>query len=212
VSTVPENPYSNAFGEDVEQADVPWPDPMDLMRRWLPSFVGPSRPLMVLSTTGLDGGPDSRTVLLSAYDARGVSFHTERGSLKVAELAADPRAAATIVWPDRLRQLVIRGTVEQLDDASAAEAYRARSRYLQMLAWLNTEETAQLPQTERRRIWAAFDAAHPAGTLEPPPGWAGFLLRPSQLTFWRGDPDGPGNRHRYARAADGAWTVVRLPG
>lgn len=51
--------------------------------------------LAVLATTGLDGFPAARTVVLRAVDAaaRTLRFHTDRRSPKLAALAADPRMA-----------------------------------------------------------------------------------------------------------------------
>ncbi len=48
-----------------------------------------------LATLGRDGAPQLRTVVLRGFDpaARSLSIHTDRRSAKVAELAADPRAA-----------------------------------------------------------------------------------------------------------------------
>lgn len=53
----------------------------------------------VLATTGLDGRPQARVLVLRRVDrtAGEVELHTDTASPKVAELRADPRAALT-VW------------------------------------------------------------------------------------------------------------------
>ncbi|QKS22227.1 pyridoxamine 5'-phosphate oxidase family protein, partial [Curtobacterium sp. Csp1] len=66
---------------------------------------------MTLSTVGLDGYPDARTVLLSRFDGERLHFHTDARSRKAAELAALARAAVTLVWPEVARQLVVVGDV-----------------------------------------------------------------------------------------------------
>ncbi len=53
---------------------------------------------MVLSTSGLDGFPSSRTVLLKAADERGFSFFTNYDSKKGEEIAANPRATLLFPW------------------------------------------------------------------------------------------------------------------
>jgi pyridoxamine 5'-phosphate oxidase len=188
------------------------PDPFELAARWLPEPDSGTTPLMTLSTIGLDGYPAARTVLLSRFDGRRLHFHTDRASSKAAELAATPRAAVTILWPERSRQLVVTGDVTTVTGQEARLAYTARTRYLQVLAWLNHHDLAELGPGERRARWAAFTQSHGDDELEPPPGWVGYAIDPVRLAFWSGATDAPSNRLLYERAGDGRWTVRRRAG
>lgn len=198
-----------SFGSDVDDIDVLVDDPLALMVRWLPAHDSELRPLAALSTIGRDGIPSLRHVLVSDRDATGVYFHTDSASEKVAEIAANPVAAVSVAWPEVGRQLVVRGIVERVSNASAADVYRQRSRYLQLLAWLNTHDNARLSAYDRRHLWAEFDEAHP--TLDPPERWAGFRIRPLTLTFWRGDLLGQSVRQQYT-LTDGRWSGRTLAG
>jgi len=197
------------FGSDVDDVDALVDDPLALLVRWLPPHDSELRPLSALSTIGRDGIPSLRHVLVSDRDATGLYFHTDAASEKVAELAVNPVAAMSVAWPEIGRQLVARGIVERVSDAEAEAVYRQRSRYLQLLAWLNTHENAQLPADARRHLWAEFDESHPV--LDPPERWVGFRLRPVTLTFWRGDPLGQSTRQQYT-LADGRWSGRILAG
>lgn len=199
---------STDFGSDCPSGEYLSVDPLALLRRWLPS---PDRPpaLMSLATYGDDGYPRVRHVLLSAADETAVYFHTDSRSSKVAELTVRPRAAITLAWPEVGRQVVAHGDVHIASDSELQQSYSRRTRYLQLLAWLNDHEMAALPPDERHRRWAEFDASHPE--LSPPRTWAGFGIELREVTFWRGDPDGPSQRVRYRRCAD-AWTSEVLPG
>jgi pyridoxamine 5'-phosphate oxidase len=165
---------------------------------------------MTLSTIGLDGYPSARTVLLSAFDGARLHFHTDARSRKAAELAAVPRATVTIVQPTASRQLVVTGDVEPVTPEEAEAAYAARSRYLQVLAWLNDHELAGQPEAQRRERWAAFERAN-ADALTPPAEWRGYALTPIRMLFWQGDGDGPSNRLAYERTDDG-WSLQHWPG
>lgn len=197
------------FGSDVDDVDALVDDPLALLSRWLPPHDGELRPLAALSTIGRDGLPSLRHVLVSDRDATGLYFHTDSASAKVAEITANPVAAMAVAWPEVGRQLVVRGIVERVAPADAAVAYRQRSRYLQLLAWLNTNDNAELPVEARRHLWAEFDAAHPE--LDPPERWAGFRLRPVTVTFWRGDAAGQSTRQHYT-LTDGRWSGRILAG
>lgn len=199
------------FGRDLDDADAAPGDPLGLLGSWLPDPREPVKPLMVLATIGLDGYPDARNVLLSGFDGARLHFHSESRSRKAAELAAVPRATAVLVWPEHARQAVVTGDVEAETAEEAAAVYPTRTRALQLLAWLNTDELAARPLTERRAAWAQFDAAHPEQPLAPPATWVGYAITPRRIAFWRGDPEGPSNRLVYTLAG-GAWSLERKAG
>jgi len=202
---------ANRFGADIADQDTTPQDPFELLTQWLPANEDELRPLMTLSTMGLDGYPDSRHLLLSAFDHEALYFHTIASSRKSAELDADGRVALAIVWVEIGRQLTIAGDAVRVSDAEAAEAFAARSRYLKLLAWVNTDEVALLTREDRVAAWAAFSAAHPEGTITTPAGWVGYRVVPRRLTYWRGDAEGPSNRVEYVRSGEG-WDVTRLAG
>jgi pyridoxamine 5'-phosphate oxidase len=196
------------FGTDCAVADQQSIDPILLLRRWLPSPDYPPA-LMALATCGRDEYPRVRHVLLSEVDDAGVYFHTDSRSSKVAELSARPRAAIALAWPTVGRQVVAHGDVRRAPDDELQQIYSKRSRYLQLLAWLNDDETAALSAQERRSRWSDFDTAHQE--LAPPSTWTGFAVDLHEITFWRGDPDGPSQRIRFRRDDD-TWTSEVLPG
>ena len=184
-------------------------DAWQLLQDWLPDNDDRQRPEMTLATVDESGLPDARTVLLSEYDRGGFYLHTDAGSRKVAQLDARPAAALVLRWPEALRQLVVRGVAERADRVETDRAYDLRSPYLQLLAWVNTPAVAQLPPEQRRARWADFATIHPV--LDPPETWIGFVVRPTSLTFWTGEPDSVSHRREYRHGPDG-WARSELPG
>jgi len=199
------------FGVDCAPEDVLTVDPVTLATMWTRRPEGASPLLMALATTGTDGYPRVRHVLLTEIDDGALYFHTDSRSDKVAELAASPRACLSIPWPADGRQLGVVGDVQTADDTELRRAYEARSRYLKLLAWLNDAEHAALPPATRHERWAAFAAGHP--NPQPPSTWTGFAVIPREFTFWRGDPDGPSQRVRFRRKTPrDEWMSQILPG
>lgn len=193
-------------------ADVPAALPEEVVRllaQWLPANDDPDRPAVTLATVDATGAPDARTVLLSELDTDGLYFHTDANSRKVAQLTAHPTVALVARWTEPLRQLVVRGLAERADRAETDRAYAHRSRYLQQLAWVNTPAVAELAEDDRRAAWDAFTDEHPS--LDPPASWIGFLVRPTSVTFWTGDPTSVSHRQEH-QLTDGTWTVSELPG
>lgn len=201
----------NDFGEDIPDYDLPHPDPIALLMMWLPPHIDEFRPLMSVATVDQDGYPDLRHVLLSSYDARGITFHVDRDSRKAAQLALTPKAAATLVWPEIGRQLIIQGDVEITSKSEADAVYLQRNRYLQVLSWLNKKSTAQHNLQQRHQLWQEFCQLHPEGSLTAPDWWTGYRIKPLRITFWRGQADGPSHRHDY-HFIDEHWHVNIMPG
>lgn len=201
----------NDFGQDIENYDQPYADPIELLMMWLPPHIDEFRPLMSLATIDEQGYPDLRHVLLSNYDTRGITFHIDHDSRKAKQLKHSPKAAATLVWPDLGKQLIIQGNVEVTSQEDANAVFLKRSRYLQLLAWINKKEIAQKTKDERRQIWQAFAQEHAEGTLTAPPWWTSYRIKPIRITFWRGQPDGPSQRHDY-HLVEGQWQVKVIPG
>jgi pyridoxamine 5'-phosphate oxidase len=187
-------------------------DAFAVLTEWLPANEDHARPLIALATVDAEGRPDSRTVLLSEFDEGGFFVHTDARSRKVADVSAHPEVAFSIAWPADLRQLTVQGVARRASADEERVAYTRRSRYLQLLAWLNSPEFALLPTVEREEEWAAFDTAHPEDTLTPPDTWLGFVIEPTRITFWNGSPITASRRTEYRRAVDGAWNTATLPG
>jgi len=188
-------------------------NPYTWLAEWLPSNMSPERPTMTVATIGSDGLPDARTLLLSEYDVDGFYFHCDLLSRKVGQLTAHPGVALVLRFPEELRQLTIQGLAEVAPSAEIRRAYKARSPYLQQLAWQNTHDFARRPLAERLTAWADFAADHPEG-FSPPATWTGYLVRPVRLTFWSGHPDTASRRIEYTREAttDPTWAVNFLAG
>ncbi|MCK6066655.1 MULTISPECIES: pyridoxine/pyridoxamine 5'-phosphate oxidase [Microbacterium] len=193
---------------DPVQGDAPPADPAALAASWLPEPDEDRMP-MTLSTIDEDGYPRARTVLLTEFDGERLYFHTDAESRKVADLAANPRVALTLLWPAFTRQMVVQGIAERAGDAEIARAYELRSPYLRQLAWQNTADFAARSLAEREAEWARFRAAHPKP--EQPAGWVGFAVRPHRYLFWTSHPDAASRRLEFVRSADG-WTRHLLAG
>lgn len=188
-------------------------DPLTLLAELLPGTPGRDGyfPVMALATVDQDGRPDVRNVLLSEMSEGSMSFHTDRRSRKVEQLIRLPSVALLLNLPEQARQIVVRGPVVQQGAPGLLRAFTSRSRYLQLLAWQNTPTTALLDDTRRRQQWAAFASEHPDGTVQPPPDWTGFEVRPSVVSFWFGADDAPSHRCEYTRTT-GGWSAADLPG
>src|SRR3954465_14868529 len=83
---------------------------------------------MALATSGADGLPDVRMVLLKGVDRRGFVFYTNVESAKGEELAENPQAALVLHWKSLRRQGRARGPVTRVTPAEADAYFASRHR------------------------------------------------------------------------------------
>jgi pyridoxamine 5'-phosphate oxidase len=191
------------------------PDPFAQLAAWLEDSrtSGLRDPwAMALASVSPDGWPSCRMVLLRRFDARGLSFYTDYGSLKAADLAADPRAAVTFYWDPLHRQVRVTGRVERLSERESDAYFASRPRGHQLSAWASEQsrpiaDRAALEERARVAI-QRFDQIE--GPVPRPERWGGYLLVPETFEFWHGRPDRLHDRLKYEQAAEGEWRRQRL--
>ncbi len=187
---------------------------LDQLARWLADAerAGLAEPnAMVLATADAEGRPSARTVLLKGLDARGLAFFTNLGSRKGREARATGHGAAVFPWIALQRQVVVRGTLAEVDPAEA-DAYFASRPHGSRLGALASPQGQVIPsRAVLDDARAALEARFPPGSEVPrPPAWGGLRLVPETVEFWQGRPDRLHDRLHFRRLAEGTWTVERL--
>jgi pyridoxamine 5'-phosphate oxidase len=198
----PEQPLSRA---DLSE------DPVAQLQRWLEeaAAAGAREPnAMTLATADASGVPSARVVLLRGLDRSGLSWYTNRRSLKGRDLAANPRAALVFHWELQQRQVRVAGSVSLVPEAEAETYFAGRPRRSQLSAWASPQGQPLADRGELEAATEAIAATYPEAAPLPP-FWGGYRLRPTMFEFWQGRRDRMHDRFRYLRADD-AWEIDRL--
>jgi pyridoxamine 5'-phosphate oxidase len=187
------------------------PDPIKQFQRWMADAVAslPEPSAMVLATADAGGRPSARHVLLKGVDDRGFVWFTNYESTKARDVRENPRASLVFPWFPIRRQVIVLGTVSEVDAAESDAYFATRDRASQIGAWAS-------PQSEiiPDRMWleqrvAELDARFEGVDVPRPPHWGGFRLAPVRVELWHNQPNRLHDRLRYERTSDG-WSIVRV--
>lgn len=206
----------SAHGLDVGDLSPTW---HETLSRWLSDVVDAELPepnAMVVSTVAADGAPSARTVLLKAFDERGLVFFTNLGSRKGTELAANPKVAAVFPWHALQRQVLVQGSASLISRVEVEAYFALRPRGAQIGAWASPQSSVVADRAElERRFAEAQEVFGHEAPIPAPPHWGGVRIAPVSVEFWQGRPSRMHDRLRFRRVegrrgAGVSWVVERL--
>jgi pyridoxamine 5'-phosphate oxidase len=148
---------------------------------------------MAVATTGADGMPNVRMVLLKALDGagradRGFVFYTNLQSAKGNELLASNNAALLFHWKSLRRQVRIRGVVSTASAEEADTYFASRARGSRIGAWASQQSRAMPGRYDLEKAAAWYGVKHAIGEIPRPPHWSGFRVIPLEIEFWHDRP------------------------
>lgn len=202
------NEYS---GEPFRRADLD-PNPVRQFAKWFGQAREVRQPEVnacTIATTGLDGRPNARTVLLKYYDADGFVFFTNLQSRKAQEMAENPAVAMLFFWQTLERQVCIRGKIERVSATEAMKYFSRRPRNSQLGAWVSEQSAIISTRSVLEQKMEEFKRKFAAGEVPLPSFWGGFRVRPEEVEFWQGRASRLHDRLRYRRVDD-TWVIERL--
>jgi len=186
-------------------------NPFDQFARWFGEAVAAAVPepnAMTLATVDDAGRPSARIVLLKSVDARGFVFHTNYGSRKGRELAANGNVALLFFWPELERQIRIEGLAQPVSAMESDAYFAARPRASRIGAWASPQ-SATIPD----RAWLEGEFASAttrfAAEVPRPPHWGGLRVEANRFEFWQGRESRLHDRLAWTRDGD-AWKLERL--
>lgn len=193
------------------------PDPYSLFDAWFAeartSEINDSN-AMALATTGANGQPSVRMVLLKGHGRDlgthgGFIFYTNFESRKAMQLFDNKNVALLFHWKSLRRQIRIEGAVSPVDDATADAYFATRSRNSQLGAWASDQSRPLADRATFEARFAEIEARFEGQDVPRPPHWSGWMVSPNRIEFWQDREFRLHQRWLYERDGDG-WTTGML--
>lgn len=194
--------------DEGEMAD----DPIRQFQAWFDAVeaAGLEEPnAFVLATADKSGRPSARALLMKGIDDEGLVFYTNLESRKSEELKENPKAAATFVWIPFHRQVRLEGGVEQVSASQSDQYFSARPRGAQIAAHASHQSNLIPSRDELDAAFLDIERQYDGSEVPRPEWWGGWLIRPTSVEFWQGQPNRFHDRVRYMWV-DGGWRKERL--
>lgn len=164
---------------------------------------------MTLATVDASGQPSARTVLLKEYTNDGFVFFTNYQSDKARDMAAVPKVSLLFFWKELERQVRIEGIAEKIDEAESDAYYHSRPEGSRIGAWASPQSQVIASRTVIEHNVQHYQQTFHGKTIDRPPHWGGYRVRPERIEFWQGRSSRLHDRIRY-RKMNNEWIIERL--
>ena len=203
----------NSLGIDACFLDLD--DPLELFKKWMAEaekkeINDPNA--LSLATTNKNNEPRVRMVLLKGLSKKGFVFYTNLKSPKSNDLKNNPNAAMCFHWKSLQRQIIISGSITQVNDKEADAYFNSRPYESRIGAWASDQSKAMNKREELLEKIDEFKKKYKdPNNLPRPKHWSGWCLNPSLFEYWLGDKYRIHERLKYNKVSNNWKKEILYP-
>ena len=163
-----------------------------------------------LSTYGQKNMPNSRIVLMKAYDENGVVFFTNYTSTKAKDIEHNNSVSALFYWPDTNRQVRIQGKAFKTDKDYNKEYFGTRPFESRLASYFSKQSEVMTEEDKREYTELIKNTDENTFDGDIDGKWGGYLIVPESVEFWQGNVSRIHDRIRYDQSSNGTWDKAML--
>ncbi|MFT4736128.1 MAG: pyridoxamine 5'-phosphate oxidase [Cyclobacteriaceae bacterium] len=164
---------------------------------------------MALSTVNTEGEPSQRTVLLKAYDDKGLVFYTNYTSRKAQQIELNHNVSTLFPWYTLERQVIIQGVAEKVSTKESLSYFLSRPHGSQLGAWVSHQSKVISSRSILEMKLQEIKEKFQEGKVPLPDFWGGYRIKPTSFEFWQGRSSRLHDRILY-QLDNNQWSVNRL--
>ena len=203
----------NSLGIDACFLDLD--DPLELFKKWMAEaekkeINDPNA--LSLATTNKNNEPRVRMILLKGLSKKGFVFYTNLKSPKSNDLKNNPNASMCFHWKSLQRQIIISGSITQVNDKEADAYFNSRPYESRIGAWASDQSKAMNKREELlEKIDELKKKYKDPNNVPRPKHWSGWCLNPSLFEFWLGDKHRIHERLKYNKVSNNWKKEILYP-
>jgi len=200
------------YSKSVLDLDSVAASPVDQFRVWFDEAIKAEilEPnAMVVGTVDSNNQPMQRTVLMKAFDDKGLVFYTNYGSRKSAQLAENPRISLLFPWYGLERQVAVTGVAEKISKAESLAYFTSRPFGSRLGAWVSQQSKVITSRSILEMKLEEMKQKFKDGKIPLPDFWGGFRVIPESFEFWQGRPNRLHDRIYYKKENE-QWDISRM--
>lgn len=160
-----------------------------------------------LTTSGVDGFPKSRMVLLKKYSWEGFTFYTNYNSVKGQSIQHNPNVYLLFNWIKSQRIVTVTGVAHKISNEESQCYFDLRPRASKIGAWASPQ-SQEIPsrailEHREKELIRRFEGRE----IPKPVHWGGYLVKPSIIGFIKKE-DGFCFRENYTLNSEMIWKKV----
>lgn len=165
---------------------------------------------MTLATTGKDGQPSARMVLLKAYSHEGFVYYSNYESKKGKQIRDNEKVALLFWWAKHSRQVRIEGIAITTPKEENKIYFHSRPRESQIAALISDQSSVVESREALEKLYREKEKEFTEKEVPLKKNWGGFNVRPHSFEFWQGKGNRLHDRIQYSKDEKGNWKIERL--